>query len=67
MLCIAGSTHVDAEDRARSNPENWVKSARMMEEIFADLPEATANTLVVAQRCAFAPPLSQAHPAQPCG
>ncbi len=28
----------------------------MMEEIFADLPEATANTLVVAQRCAFAPP-----------
>ena len=56
MLCIAGSTHVDAEDRARSNPEAWVKSARMMEEIFADLPEATANTLVVAQRCAFAPP-----------
>ena len=56
MLCIAGSTHVDAEDRARSNPEAWVKSAPMMEEMFADLPEATANTLVVAQRCAFAPP-----------
>ncbi|MBL8657395.1 MAG: DNA polymerase III subunit alpha [Altererythrobacter sp.] len=56
MLCIAGSTHVDAEDRARSNPEAWVKSAAMMEELFADLPEATANTLVVARRCAFAPP-----------
>jgi DNA polymerase-3 subunit alpha len=56
MLCIAGSTHVDAEDRVRSNPENWIKSARMMEEIFADLPEAVQNTLVVAQRCAFAPP-----------
>ena len=56
MLCIAGSTHVDAEERTRSNPEAWVKSARMMEELFADLPEATANTLVVAQRCAFAPP-----------
>ena len=56
MLCIAASSHVDAEERARSNPEAWVKSARMMEEIFADLPEATANTLVVAQRCAFAPP-----------
>ncbi|MBX9898110.1 MAG: DNA polymerase III subunit alpha [Qipengyuania sp.] len=56
MLCIAAGSHVDAEDRARSNPEAWVKSARMMEEIFADLPEATANTLVVAQRCAFAPP-----------
>ncbi len=56
MLCIAGSTHVDAQDRARSNPEAWIKSARMMEEIFADLPEAMQNTLVVAQRCAFAPP-----------
>ncbi|MGI8943525.1 MAG: PHP domain-containing protein, partial [Qipengyuania sp.] len=56
MLCIAGSTHVDAEERAHSNPESFVKSASMMDEAFADLPEATANTLVVAQRCAFAPP-----------
>ncbi len=56
MLCIAGSTHVDADDRARSNPEGFVKTASMMEEAFADLPEATANTLVIAQRCAYAPP-----------
>jgi len=56
LLCIANSTHVDAVERPRSSPEAFVKSATMMEEIFADLPEATANTLVVAQRCAFAPP-----------
>ena len=56
MLCIAGSTHVDVEDRVRSNPEGYVKTASMMDEAFADLPEAMANTLVVAQRCAFAPP-----------
>ncbi|WP_370187969.1 DNA polymerase III subunit alpha [Qipengyuania sp.] len=56
MLCIAGSTHVDAEDRARSNPESYVKTYHMMEEAFADLPEAVQNTLVVAQRCAYAPP-----------
>ncbi|MBD3728575.1 MAG: DNA polymerase III subunit alpha [Sphingomonadales bacterium] len=56
MLCIAHSTHVEAEDRHRSSAEAWVKSARMMEELFADLPEATANTLVIAQRCALAPP-----------
>ncbi len=56
MLCIAHSTHIDAADRPRSSPEAWVKSAPMMEELFADLPEATANTLVVAQRCAIAPP-----------
>lgn len=56
MLCIAHSTHIEAEERVRSNPQAFVKSARMMEELFADLPEATANTLVIAQRCAFAPP-----------
>ena len=56
MLCIANSTQIEAEDRPRSNPQAFVKSASMMEEAFADLPEATANTLVIAQRCAFAPP-----------
>ncbi|MFM5924995.1 MAG: DNA polymerase III subunit alpha [Novosphingobium sp.] len=56
MLCIANSTHVDAADRPRSNAQWWVKSWPMMQERFADLPEATANSLVVAQRCAFSPP-----------
>ncbi len=56
LLCIANSTHIDAADRPRSSPQAWVKSAPMMAEAFADLPEALANTLVVAQRCAYAPP-----------
>ena len=56
MLCIAKSTHVDAEDRVRSNPESFVKTAHLMVEAFADLPEAVENTLVIAKRCAFAPP-----------
>ena len=56
MLCIANSTHVDADERPKSNPEAYVKTAHMMEEAFDDLPEATANTLVIAQRCAYAPP-----------
>jgi DNA polymerase-3 subunit alpha len=56
MLCIAGSTHIDAAERPRSNPEAFIKSAPMMQELFPDLPEALANTLVIAQRCAYAPP-----------
>ena len=56
MLCIANSTHVDAGERPRSSSERWVKPAETMAELFADLPEALANTLVVAQRCAYAPP-----------
>ena len=56
MLCIAHSTHIDAADRPRSSAEAWVKSEPMMRELFSDLPEALANTLVVARRCAVAPP-----------
>jgi len=56
MLCIAGSTYIDNDDRPRSNSAAFVKNRPMMEEAFADLPEAMANTLVVAQRCAYAPP-----------
>ena len=56
MLCIASSTHVDSTDRPRSSREWWIKPAEVMEELFKDLPEAIANTLVVAQRCAVMPP-----------
>ena len=59
LMCIANSTHIDAADRPRSSREAFVKSAPMMSEIFADLPEALANTMVVAQRCAFSPPKRQ--------
>ncbi|HKX79285.1 MAG TPA: DNA polymerase III subunit alpha, partial [Novosphingobium sp.] len=56
VLCIANSTQIDAADRPRSSRERWVKPAETMAELFADLPEGIANTLVVARRCAFAPP-----------
>lgn len=56
MLCIANSTHVDTEERPHSEPEAFVKTAERMEEDFADIPEALMNTLVIAQRCALAPP-----------
>ena len=56
MLCIAASAYLDTEDRARSSPETWIKPAARMEELFADLPEAMANTAVIARRCAVAAP-----------
>ena len=56
MLCIASSTYVASEERPRSSPEAWMKPAAEMKLLFADLPEAIANTLVVAQRCAVAAP-----------
>ena len=56
MLCIAGSTYVENSERPTSSPEAWLKPAATMEQLFADLPEAIANTGVVAQRCAVAAP-----------
>jgi DNA polymerase-3 subunit alpha len=56
MLCIAHSSQIDSTDRPRSMAEAWVKNAETMADLFSDLPEAVENTLVVAQRCAFAPP-----------
>ena len=56
MLCIAGSSYVDSDDRRRSSPDAWLKPADEMARLFADLPEAIANTAVVAQRTAFAAP-----------
>ena len=56
MLCIASSTHVDSTDRPRSSQEWWIKPAPVMEDLFRDIPEALANTLVVAQRCTGQPP-----------
>ncbi|WP_213980747.1 DNA polymerase III subunit alpha [Sphingomonas sp. dw_22] len=56
MLCIANSSYIASDDRPRSSPDAWMKPANEMKSLFADLPEGIANTMVVAQRCAFAAP-----------
>ncbi len=56
MLCIANSAYVESADRISSSPDAWLKDGAAMAELFADLPEALANTAVIAQRCAIAAP-----------
>ena len=56
MLCIANSTYVENAERPTSSPEAWLKGGGEMIPLFADLPEAIANTSVIAQRCAVAAP-----------
>jgi DNA polymerase III subunit alpha len=55
LLCIADGTYVDEEDRRRVTPHHYFKSAAQMQELFADLPEATANSVTIAKRCAYYP------------
>ena len=51
LLCIANSAYVETADRPRSCSQAFMRSGEAMAELFADVPEAVANTLVVAQRC----------------
>ncbi|HEX6661783.1 MAG TPA: DNA polymerase III subunit alpha [Sphingomicrobium sp.] len=56
MLCIANSEYVESAERPTSSPDAWLKDGATMAELFADLPEAIANTAVIAMRCAVAAP-----------
>lgn len=56
MLCIAQGAYIMSEDRKHSSREAWIKTGRQMSEIFADIPEAISNTLIVAQRCGVGAP-----------
>lgn len=53
LICIAGGRYISEDDRRRLTQEHYFKSAEEMRELFADLPEACDNTLVIARRCAF--------------
>ncbi|MGH6883251.1 MAG: PHP domain-containing protein, partial [Hypericibacter sp.] len=55
LLCIAAGSYVGEAQRRRETPEHRFKSAAEMRALFADLPEAIDNTLVIAQRCAYMP------------
>ncbi len=55
LMCIAAGATVSRSDRRRVTAEHYFKSPEEMCELFADLPEAVANTLVIAQRCAYMP------------
>jgi len=53
LICIAAGAYVAQDERRRLTPEHYFKSPEEMRALFADLPEAVDNTLVVARRCAF--------------
>jgi len=63
LLCIASARRVEEEDRPRLTPDHRFKTAEEMRALFADLPEAADNTLVIARRCAFMP--TEAEPILP--
>ncbi len=55
LICIAGGRLVSESDRRQLTPEHRFKTRAEMMALFADLPEALANTVEIAQRCSFWP------------
>ena len=55
LMCIAQGRIVADDDRRRLTPEHFFRPAEEMRALFADLPEACDNTVVIARRCAFIP------------
>ncbi len=52
LLCIASGTVVADRNRRRLTPQYRFKTPAEMKALFADLPEAVENTVVIARRCA---------------
>jgi DNA polymerase-3 subunit alpha len=53
-VCIAQGVTLDDPSRARTySEEQYLRSPAEMAELFADLPEAVANTVEIAKRCSL--------------
>lgn len=59
LLCISQGVVKEMEDRKRASKQSYFKSAREMQELFADLPEAIENSVYLAQRCYV---MAETHP-----
>ncbi len=55
LLCIAEGTVTGVAERRRVSPEHYFKTRAEMRALFADLEEATANSVEIARRVSFRP------------
>src|SRR2546423_588303 len=55
LLCIAGGRLIAETERDQLTPDHRFKTRAEMAVLFADVPEALASTVEIAERCAFRP------------
>src|ERR1700733_8147685 len=55
LLCIAGGKLIAETDREQLTTDHHFKTRAEMAVLFADIPEALASTVEIAERCAFRP------------
>lgn len=56
LMCIGQGTTVHDENRKTLTAHHYLKSPEEMGRLFSDVPEALNNSVVIAKRCAYAPP-----------
>src|SRR5690348_10413426 len=55
LICIAEGRMLAESERRQLSAEHYFKSRAEMAALFADLPEALASTIEIAQRCSYRP------------
>src|SRR3954447_10352141 len=55
LLCIAGGRLIAETDRVQLTPDHRFKTRAEMAVLFADIPEALASTVEIAERCSSRP------------
>src|SRR3954453_7600743 len=55
LLCIAGGKLIAETDREQLTPDHRFKTRAEMAVLFAEIPEALASTVEIAERCSFRP------------
>ena len=55
LLCISDGALLQDDARRRLTPEHRFKTRAEMRALFADLPEATDNSVAIALRCSYRP------------
>ncbi|MGO4715675.1 DNA polymerase III subunit alpha [Bradyrhizobium sp. 2TAF24] len=55
LLCIAGGRLIAEADRDQLTTDHRFKTRAEMSVLFADMPEALASTVEIAERCAYRP------------
>jgi DNA polymerase-3 subunit alpha len=55
LLCIAQGSYLSVDNRRKVTAQHHFASGEEMAARFADLPEAIANTVEIARRCAYRP------------
>ena len=53
LICVSTNSNLTDPDRIRYTKQEWMKTQQEMNELFADIPEALANTVEISDKVEF--------------